>query len=151
MKFFLLFALIFPTLSWAYPALGDFVHYEAKFEDAYVKLEKTVLSHDLVANTFEVRTFMTFKGNVLQNDIHVLPYSFLYTPEKVASVIKNCEAREGMITELVVQSIPMSVCEFYNEESQLTNMIGPVPFGVVRFQVYLQGEDFLDFNLTSFN
>jgi hypothetical protein len=30
-------------------------------------------------------------------------------------------------------------------------MIGPVPFGQVRFQVYLQGEEFLDFNLKKFS
>jgi hypothetical protein len=44
----------------------------------------------------------------------------------------------------------IKVCEFYNEDSQLSYMIGEVPFGQVKFQIYLQDEDFLDFNLTRF-
>jgi hypothetical protein len=139
------------SLAHAYPTLGDFVRYEAKYEGSMIKMERKVLSHDTVQNTFEVRTLTTYKDQIIQDVTHVLPYSFLYTPEKVASVIKNCYAREGMLTDLVIQNKKITACEFYNEDSQLTNMIGPVPFGLVRFQNYLQGEEFLDFNLTYFN
>ena len=139
------------SFAHAYPSLGDFVRYEAKYEGSIIKMERKVLSHDTVENTFEVRTLLTYQDRIIQDDTHVLPHSFLYTPEKVASVIKNCYAREGMLTDLVIQNKKITACEFYNEDSQLTNMIGPVPFGLVRFQNYLQGEEFLDFNLTYFN
>ncbi len=147
--FFVLFCL--PSFALAYPSLSDFVRYEAKYEGSMVVMEKKVLSHEVTENIYEVRTLVTFKDRIIQDVTHVLPYSFLYTPEKVASVLKNCEMREGAISYVVVQQHQLAVCEFYNEESQLTDMIGPVPFGLVRFQVYLEGEEFLDFNLTAFN
>lgn len=147
---FLLLCLI-TTVAQAYPSLGDFVRYEAKYEGSMIVMEKKVLSHDTVEDTFEVRTLVTYKERIIQDVTHVLPHSFLYTPEKVASVLKNCYAREGMLTDLVIQTKRITVCEFYDEDSQLTNMIGPVPFGVVRFQNYLQEEEFLDFNLTYFS
>lgn len=146
---FLIFCLV-STAAHAYPSLGDFVRYEAKYEGSMVVMEKSVLSHDVVENTFEVRTLVTYKDRVLQDETYALPHNFLYTPEKVASVLKNCEMREGAISNVVVQGKKLTVCEFYNEESQLTDMIGPVPFGLVRFQIYLEGEEFLDFNLSSF-
>jgi hypothetical protein len=139
------------SFAYAYPSLGDFVRYDAKYEGSMIKMERKVLSQDTVQNTFEVRTLTTYKDQIIQDVTHVLPHSFLYTPEKVASVIKNCYAREGMLTDIVIQNKKLTVCEFYDEGSQLTNMIGPVPFGLVRFQNYLQGEEFLDFNLTYFN
>ncbi len=147
----LLFLCLVSTVAHAYPTLGDFVRYEAKYEGSLVIMEKKVVAFDPAANTFEVRTLVTYKNQTIQDNTYVLPYSFLYTPEKVASVLKNCEAREGMISKVVVQEKNLTVCEFYDEDSQLTYMIGPVPFGQVRFQVYLEGEDFLDFNLTAFN
>lgn len=147
-KFLILFLL--STAAHAYPALGDFVRYEAKYEGSMVVMEKRVLNHDVVENSFEVRTLVTYQDRVLQDETYSLPHNFLYTPEKVASVIKNCEAREGAISNVVVQGKKLKVCEFYNEESQLTDMIGPVPFGLVRFQIYLEGEEFLDFNLSAF-
>jgi hypothetical protein len=147
---FLIFFLV-STASHAYPALGDFVRYEAKYEGSMVVMEKRVLHHDVSENTFKIRTLVTYKDRVLQDETFVLPHNFLYTPEKVASVLKNCEIREGAISHIEVQGKKLTVCEFYNEESQLTDMIGPVPFGLVRFQIYLEGEEFLDFNLTVFD
>jgi hypothetical protein len=147
----LLLLCLVSSFAYAYPSLGDFVRYEAKYEGSMIKMERKVLSHDTVQNTFEVRTLVIYQDRIIQDDTHVLPHSFLYTPEKVASVIKNCYAREGMLTNMVIQNKKLTVCEFYDEGSQLTNMIGPVPFGLVRFQNYLQGEEFLDFNLTYFS
>ena len=151
MKTILFVLFCFPGFALAYPSLGDFVRYEAKYEGSMVVMEKKVLNHHVTENIYEVRTLVTFKDRIIQDVTHALPYHFLYTPEKVASVLKNCELREGAISHVVVQKKQLTVCEFYNEESQLTDMIGPVPFGVVRFQVYLEGEEFLDFNLTAFN
>jgi hypothetical protein len=148
-KFTLL--LLLPNLAFAYPSLGDFVRYEAKFEGSMVVMEKKVISHDSAENTYDVRTITTYKDRILQDIVHVLPHSFMYNPEKVASVLNNCYEREGMLTDLVISEKKLTVCEFYHEDSQLTYMIGPVPFGQVRFQVYQQGEDFLDFNLTYFS
>ena len=146
---FIIFCLV-STVAHAYPALGDFVRYEAKYEGSMVVMEKRVLSHDETENAFEIRTVITYKDRVLKDETFTLPHNFLYTPEKVASVIKNCEIREGAISQVDVQGKKLTVCEFYNEESLLTDMIGPVPFGLVRFQVYLEGEEFLDFNLSAF-
>ena len=147
---FLLLCLV-TTSALAYPALGDFVRYEAKYEGSMIVMERKILAHDTVEDTFEVRTLVTYQNRIIQDQIHVLPHNFLYTPEKIASVLKNCYAREGMLTDLVIGIQKITGCEFYNEDSQLTSIIGPVPFGLVRFQNYLQGEEFLDFNLTYFS
>lgn len=150
MKKYLSLLFLLPTLANAYPALGDFVHFEAKYRGSVVIYEKKVLAHNQADNTFEVRTLITYKGEIIKGQTHVLPYSFMYTAEKSAYVMKSCYEREGMITKLTISGKQLSVCEFYHEDSQLTYMIGPVPFGQVRFQEYLGGEEFLDFNLTYF-
>ena len=148
---FLLLMLFIPTLSFAYPALGDFVHFEAIFDGSIVTMEKKVLVHNTEANTFDVRTLVIYKNEIIKDTTYTLPYNFLYTPEKVESVMKNCYSREGMITDLVISGKKLKACEFYHEDSQLTYMIGPVPFGQVRFQEYLGNGEFLDFNLTYFS
>lgn len=147
----LLFILVLPSLSFAYPALGDFVHFEAKYDGSVIIMEKKVLTHHVDNNTFDVRTLITFKGEIIKDTTYNLSYSFLYNPEKIANVMKTCYSREGMITDLVISGKKLKACEFYHEDSQLTYMIGPVPFGQVRFQEYLGNGEFLDFNLTYFS
>jgi hypothetical protein len=154
MKYFLglsLFMFLSSGPSWSYPESGDFVQYEASYEGAQVLMEKKVLSHDLENDTFIVRTLVTYKERIIQDQTVILPRSFLYTPEKIQHVIDTCLSREGAISEVRVQGKELEVCEFYNDDYQLTSMIGSVPFGQVRFQVYLQGEEFLDFNLKKFS
>ena len=148
---FLFFILLLPSLSFAYPALGDFVHFEAKYEGSVIIMEKKVLTHNIENNTFDVRTLITYKGEIIKDATYTLPYSFLYTPEKIALIMENCYSREGMITDLVISAKKVKACEFYHEDSQLTYMIGTVPFGQVRFQEYLGNGEFLDFNLTYFS
>lgn len=148
---FLFLTLFLPTLSFAYPALGDFVHFEAKFHGSTITMEKKVLNHDLENNTFDVRTLVIYKGEIIKDTTHSLPYNFLYNPAKIDNVMKTCYSREGMITDLVISGKKIKACEFYHEDSQLSYMIGPVPFGQVRFQEYLGNGEFLDFNLTYFS
>jgi hypothetical protein len=147
---FIVLALM-PSLSWAFPAVGDFVQYQAIYKDAPVIMEKRVLAHDMDLNTFTVSLLTTYKDIVLQDQTNELPKGFLYTPEKIKRVLETCVAREGAVGNMTVAGIKMQVCEFYNEDSQLTDILGPVPFGQIRFQVYLEGEEFLDFNLTQFS
>lgn len=151
MKLLVLLMVLMPTLAMAYPALGDFVRYEAKFEDSKIIYERKILSHDEASDSFEVRSLILFKDQILRDVTHILPRNFLYTPSKVENVLKTCFEREGVITNLVISGKKISVCEFYHEDSQLTYMIGPVPFGQVRFQEYQGDGIFLDFNLTYFS
>jgi hypothetical protein len=153
MKYFFgfsFFILLTSSFVWSYPESGDFVQYEASYEGSLVLMEKKVLSHDSENDSFKVRTLVTYKERIIQDQTVILPRSFLYTPEKIQHVIDTCLTREGAISDVRVQGKELKVCEFYNEDSQLTFMIGPVPFGQVRFQVYLQGDEFLDFNLKKF-
>ncbi len=55
---------------------------------------------------------------------------------------------QGALWDLMVLGSKMRVCEFYHEDSRLTYILGPVPFGLIRFQVYPGEEEFLDFHLT---
>jgi hypothetical protein len=132
----------------AFPSVGDRVRYEAPYRDAMVIQEKEVLREDIQRQVFEVHTITTYLGNVVDEKWVELPGSFLYTPEKIADVIRNCVRREGALSDLMVLGSKMRVCEFYHEDSQLTYILGPVPFGLIRFQVYLGEEEFLDFHLT---
>ncbi len=136
--------------SWAFPSVGDFVRYEATYDGAILAMEKKVLAHDLVKDTFSVRRLTIYKEEVIKDETLELPRSFLYDAKKVDHVFKTCAEREGALGDLVVGGKKIQVCEFYNEDSQLTYMIGSVPFGQVRFQNYLGGEEFLDFYLKKF-
>ncbi len=146
-----LFLIGFSSSLWAYPEMGDFVRFEALYEGQVVTLEKKVLSHDLEKNTYRVRNLMLYKNEIIQDQTFELPHSFLYTPAKVQNVLETCESREGAIGDMMVEDKNVKVCEFYDENSQLTYMIGQVPFGQVRFQIYLKDEDFLDFHLKRFH
>jgi hypothetical protein len=133
-----------------YPEVGNFVQYEAPFEGDKVIWIKKVISYDQARDTYLVGNRITYKDRVLEEVVYDQPRYWLYNPEKIKHVIDTCEEREGAITDLVVDNKQLRVCEMYDEESMLTYMIGPVPFGQVRFQIYLEGEEFLDFHLTKF-
>ena len=133
----------------AYPAVGDRVRYEAVFGGALVVQEKEVARQDASGEVFGVHSVTTYRGNIVEEKWIELPRSFLYTPEKIADVIRDCVRREGALSRMNVLGVSMRVCEFYNEDSQLSSILGPVPFGLIRFQVYIGDEDFLDFYLTA--
>jgi hypothetical protein len=144
------FLFIFSLSAWSFPKLGDFVRFEAEFQGDLYRLEKKVIDHNSSTDQFTVRTLVLVNNEIVQDQTHELPRSFLYTPEKVDNVFKTCVAREGALGDIKIEGRPLRVCEFYNEDSQMTYMIGKVPFGQVRFQIYLKDEDFLDFNLKRF-
>ena len=150
-KFILgLASFLFSLNTWAFPANGDFAQYTAKYQGFPVVMEKRVLAHDAESDQFVVRTLTTYRERVIQDQTLTLPRSFLYSLEKIKDVIQHCEAREGAVQVVQVLGAQMKICEFYNEDSQLTNILGPVPFGQIRFQTYIGGEDFLDFNLSAY-
>lgn len=134
----------------SFPSVGNWVHYEALYEGEPLIIEKTVLSHDADTDVFQIRSKIQYRNEVLKNETIAQPGTFLYTPKKVEQVLQNCVRREGAIGEVTLDDQVIPVCEFYNEDSQLSEMIGPVPFGLIRFQVYLEDETFLDFHLTRF-
>lgn len=138
------------SYTWAFPSVGDFVRYEATYDGGILAMEKKVLAHDSVKDTFSVRRLTIYKEEVVKDETLELPRSFLYDTKKVQHVFETCAQREGALGDLVVGGKKIQICEFYNEDSQLTYMIGSVPFGQVRFQNYLGGEDFLDFYLKKF-
>ncbi|MBU6153904.1 MAG: hypothetical protein KGP28_06340 [Bdellovibrionales bacterium] len=132
----------------AFPSVGDRVRYEAPYQGAVVIQEREIMHQDAAGEVFGVHTITTYRGRVVEEKWVDLPKSFLYTPEKIEEVIRNCVKREGALSDLMVLGLRMRVCEFYHEDSQLTYILGPVPFGLIRFQVYLEDEEFLDFHLT---
>jgi hypothetical protein len=142
--------LVFSSLVWSFPKVGDFVRFEAHFQGDHYKIEKKVLAYDQEKDLFKVRTLSLVNNEISQDQSHDLPRNFLYTREKVENVFKTCVSREGALGQMRIEDKVIKVCEFYNEDSQLSYMIGEVPFGQVKFQIYLQDEDFLDFNLTRF-
>jgi len=149
-KIFSILLLLFSVSSWSFPQVGDFVRFEAEFQGDHYRLEKKVLDHNSANDSFRVRTLVLVNNEIVQDQTHELPRNFLYTPEKVDSVFKTCVSREGALGQIQIEGRPLKVCEFYNEDSQMTYMIGKVPFGQFRFQIYLKDEDFLDFNLKRF-
>jgi hypothetical protein len=141
---------LFSEISHSYPRQGDYVRFEANYKDSKVQFEKEIISEDSDAEIFEVRSFYTYKGQILKEQIVSLPKTFLFTPEKIKHVLETCVQREGALGEITLQNKKIKLCEYYNEDSQLTDMVGEVPFGQIRFQVYLEGETFLDFHLKEF-
>lgn len=134
----------------AFPAVGDHVEFAARFQSRSIVLEKSVKAHDPAGDRFGVRTLLRDGENVLRDELHWLPRSFLYTPEKIDRVLSTCVSREGALGRERIQGRQVEVCEFYHEDSQLTTILGRVPFGQVRFQEYLGNGEFLDFWLIRF-
>ena len=146
----LLLLSLLPASGMAYPAMGDFTRHEAEYRGFPVIQERRILSHDADSDTFEVNTRSTYRGRVLEDVTRTLPRMFLYTHEKIADTLKHCAEREGAVSDIRLKGKILRSCEFYNEDSQLTTIVGPVPFGQIRYQIYLEGEEFLDFNLVDY-
>lgn len=150
MKFLLALTLLFPSFVLAYPAIGDFVRYEAKYEGDIVAMERKVLSYDASEDKFEVRSLVIFHGDITRDETFMLPKAFLFNAEKMANLLKTCWRREGIVGDETVEGVTFKTCSFYNEDSMMTSTIGDVPFGDVRYQLYLGDGEFLDFNLVKF-
>jgi hypothetical protein len=121
----------------AYPEAGDFTRHEAPYRGFPVIMERRVLSHDSTTDTFEVSTLTTYRGQVIENHTRTLPRNFLYTPDKISDTLRHCVEREGAISDIRILGRTHRTCEFYNEDSQLTTILGPVPFGQIRFLTML--------------
>jgi hypothetical protein len=148
--FLLLTSLLYSRITFSYPDKGDYVKFEAAFENDVILFEKKILSQNLENETFEVHSYFTFKGQTFREQRLIFPRTFLFTPEKIEHVLQTCVRREGALGEVIIKNKKIKVCEYYNEDSQLTEIVGSVPFGQIRFQIYLEGETFLDFHLKEF-
>lgn len=150
MKYLLLLSVFLSVKSFAYPAVGDFVRYESNFRGETMVMEKSLIEHSPEQNTFTQMTRFLFRGEVIQEEILEIASLWFYTEEKVQNVLKTCTRREGALGSSVINGKVIKTCTFYNEGAQLDYTIGSVPFGQVRFQMFLGGEEFLDFNLVKF-
>jgi hypothetical protein len=146
----LILLMLMPLTVLAFPNVGDFVQYEAKYEDDVVIQRKKIISYDEVRDSFQIGYIVSFKGRILEQVVYDTSRSFIYSKDKVLDVLKNCQIREGALSDYDIQGKIVKACEFYDEPSQLSYMIGMVPFGSIRFQTYLGNEEFLDFYITKF-
>lgn len=150
MKWLLTLSLIFSLKTWAYPEVGDFVRYEAQDQGKVVAIEKKVLSTSADNSSLEVRTLIIFDQEIRRDETHVFPKEFLFNPEKLGRLLKSCLGRHGALGEELIQDQWIRTCSFFNEDALMTSTMGDVPFGEVRFQIYLGEGEFLDFNLVQF-
>lgn len=139
-------------LNWAYafPGKGDYARYEAPYEGSNVIIEKTILEDNQEEDYFLVENKITYKDEIIQHSFVQDPKRNILNPTKIQSMLNHCVEREGARGTFVIKDQTVEVCETYNEDSQLTQMVGMVPFGIIRFQIYLEEEDFLDFYLVDF-
>ena len=114
-------------------------------------IEKTIRDADPEGKNFLVHSLITFNGNVVEDKEAVMSRSFMFDKDKIANVLKTCHSRGGARWHIVLQGQTIQTCTYYNEDAQLDEMVGDVPFGQIRFQIYLGNEEFLDFNLVKFN
>jgi hypothetical protein len=153
MKTFI-FLITFFTCShnvFAYPHVKDYARYEANYKDSKIIIEKTIKESDPEGMSFLVYTLITFKGTILDEKEFVTPRSSMFNKQKIENVLNTCHSRGGARWHIILQGQTIQTCTYYNEDAQLDQMIGDVPFGQIRFQIYLGNEEFLDFNLVQFN
>jgi hypothetical protein len=131
----------------AFPAVGDHVEFESRYKDRKIVLEKSVKTYDSATDHFGVRFLVRVGDSVLRDEVLLMPRIFFYSPEKIDHLLKTCVSREGALGQERIQGRTVEVCEFYHEDSQMTTILGKVPFGQVRFQEYLGDGEFLDYHL----
>ena len=134
----------------AFPAVGDHVEFSARYGSEQVVYEKSIKFQEPENGRFGVRILIRMGERILRDEVLMIPGGFLYTPEKIQHVLSTCVQREGALGTLRIQGRDVSTCEFYHEDSQLTTILGRVPFGQIRFQEYLGAGEFLDFWLQHF-
>lgn len=150
MRFLPLLLIFFSFNTFAFPAVGDFARYEAQFRGEKVVMEKELLDFSFERKAFMQLTRLIMKGEVIQEQLLEIESLWFYTEAKVNNVLKNCLRREGALGKVEIEGKVIKTCTFYNEDAQLDYSIGMVPFGQVRFQLFVTGEEFLDFNLVKF-
>ncbi len=150
MRKLLFLCFILPTFAFAFPNVGDSVQYEAPYKDGVLIHKKKIISYDKVRDSFQIGNVVTFKGEILEQVVDDTHRSWLYSEKQVEDVLTDCRMREGSLTDMEIDHKIAKVCEFYDEPSQLSYMIGMVPFAAVRFQHYISATEYLDFYLTKF-
>lgn len=150
MKLLSLLSLLISFNIFAFPAVGDFARYEAQFRGEKVVMEKELLDFSSERKAYKQLTRLLVKGEVVQEQLLEIESLWFYTEVKVNNVLTNCLRREGALGQEEIEGNLVKVCTFYNEDAQLDYSIGMVPFGQVRFQLFVKGEEFLDFNLVKF-
>lgn len=136
--------------AYAYPELKDYARYEALYGGEKVIFEKTIKEVDPEKQNFLLHSIITYRGQIIQEREGFVPRAFLFTQEKIKHVLETCTSREGARWHITLQGRRIETCSYYNEDSMLEEIVGDVPFGQIRFQVYLEGEEFLDFNLVEY-
>lgn len=150
MKFLTLLSALISLNAHSFPRVGDYVRFEALFRGEKVMLEKELVEHYPEKNSYLQYTRITFRGEIIQEQTLEMDQLWFFTEEKIRNVLKNCTRREGALGKTEVQGQWIDTCIFHNEDAQLDSELGMVPFGQVRFQQFLGGEDFLDYYLISF-
>ena len=152
MKLFILLIIFFTCSQnvFAYPQVKDYVRYEAPYKDSKIIIEKTVKESDPERQRFLVYTLITFKGTILDEKEFVTPRSSMFNKQKIENILKTCHSRGGARWHIILQGQTIQTCTYYNEDAQMDQIVGDVPFGQIRFQIYLGNAEFLDFNLTQF-
>lgn len=150
MKALLLLSALISVKSFAFPSVGDYARYEAKFRGEKFVMEKSLVEYFPERRSYSQVTRIMLRGEVVQEQVNELDQMWLYTDAKVQNVLKTCTRREGALGVTMIEDKEIKTCTFYNEDAQLDYVIGTVPFGQVRFQIYVTGEEFLDFHLVGF-
>lgn len=138
----------FGSVSHAFPAVGDHVEFEARYEGRKIVFERSIKGRQ--GDTFEVRVLLRADSQILRDEQFQVPRSFLYDRGKIEHVLSTCVVREGARDRTRIGNRWVESCEFWHEDSQLTTILGAVPFGQIRFQEYLGDGVFLDFWLQRF-
>lgn len=134
----------------AFPNEGNYARYLASFNGETYEYKKMLTHFNPQKNTFVQITKLSKGDEIIRESSNELAYMWFYNEAKVQNVLDTCVRREGALGDYVVQEQTIKSCAFYSEDSGLEYVIGMVPFGQLRFQIYLQNEDFLDFYLVNF-
>lgn len=148
---FVLLSTLLPVQVFAFPALGDYARYVASFRGDSYEVKRTLTEYYPESNSFRHVWKLSKNDILIKEESTQLPYGWFYTEKKIENVLSSCVRREGVLGNELIQNEMIPTCAFFNEESLLDYSVGMVPFGQVRFQLRLTGEDFLDFHLVSFH
>jgi len=151
--FFIIFLTLFSyqALALNFPEVGNYARYEAILHGKKYEMKKALIDYNSDQDSFTQASKMTTGDQVLEDSVYQIGRQWFYTPEKVESVLKNCLRREGAPEKIEISGVLISACTFHNMDAQLDYTIGMVPFGQLRFQLYLGRSEFLDFHLVEFN
>ena len=112
---------------------------------------REIIDYDATAKKYKIATTRTIAGQA-QSDEEMVEEAKLSSKAVLQDLVKNCKARGGQTSQLIVAAGTFDTCMIgrETEDAMILYMVGDVPFGIVAMKTMRADGSMLELELESF-